>query len=154
MTKKPYALIGLFNLFSALPAFAENIVVIEQVGAGKAIVKQSGNNNSVRITQTPEESQNNDAPYLSVGERARATSIIDSSEKPQDTANKNTIDIQQDGKNNKATISQSGDDNNLLLHQKGKNNNYKKYQEGKHNKAKVIQNSEIIESDDDYPTIH
>jgi hypothetical protein len=146
------SLSGYFLLASS-STFAQNSVVIEQVGAGKVIVQQSGDDNSAKITQkTSPESEQENAPYLAVGEKARATSLINQQAATENQASSkgivNKIDVKQSGKNNSATLSQSGDDNDLLLKQEGKNNHYKKSQKGKHNRAKVIQNDELIEKDE------
>jgi len=153
MARNIFSPIFLFNLFVFHSAFAQNSVVIEQVGEGKVIVQQSGDDNSTKITQkTSPEPEKEDAPYLAVGEKARATSLINhqipASIEIKDKTVANKIDVKQSGKNNSATLSQSGDDNDLLLQQDGVNNSYKKSQKGKHNRAKVIQNDELIEKDE------
>ena len=168
MTRKNYIFASLLSMCSATSALAENSVVIDQVGGGSVVVKQSGEGNSVKITQKKSdlisedeketgkndkiiknsEAQKNNAPYLSIGERARINSVIKQEIPPQNPKTTNKIDVQQTGKNNKTSVSQSGDDNDFLLKQEGANNSYKKSQKGKHNRSKIIQNDKLIEEEE------
>jgi hypothetical protein len=157
-------LAGISALFVA-SASADNSVIVEQVGGagGSVNVKQSGEGNSVRISQgglsindntdndydavDGKKSKNsaNNLSSLSVGERARANSIINQHNSAENKPIVNSIVVEQNGTNNSSTLSQTGNANQLLLKQEGKNNSYSKSQIGDYNKTKVMQNGKITE---------
>ncbi len=165
------------SLFAASPSLAANNITIDQVGSGGSVsVEQLGENNktTIKMIQVPanakeaepkpvkesdvvkeEKAQKKDKlggdyqasvlsdPYRS--QRARAQQLID---KQAGESTGNRIQIYQKGQDNKAEAYQEGQNNELLVNQQGRKNEVKREQKGANNRYKIIQNSDIDESDE------
>jgi hypothetical protein len=174
MKKHSFLLVG---LFAASPSLAANNITIDQVGsAGSVSVEQTGKQNKaiIKMMQVPADAKEDEPkpvkesdvvkvekdkkkeklgddyqatvlsdPYRS--QRARAQQLID---KQAGGSTGNRIQIYQKGEENKAEAYQEGQNNELLVNQQGRKNEIKREQKGKHNHYKIIQNSDIVESDE------
>ena len=145
----------LLSLTASHAQAESNSVVVEQMSPGSVMVKQTGKNNSVTVTQdapsitaAPSASSQdyqsaviNDARYSELGRVNAATSSPSTNIRG---AEEFQVKIEQDGKKNKAKVVQKGKKNKAVVKQSGEENQRFIEQLGESNKKIIIENGTIL----------